>query len=142
MPAPPPDPAFLAITTVGLASTGNQLLFGSTSASSPAKQLGKVPSTARCAGGPASMQGPHPNLSYASLPLADLTSHPRYVSFQMQHFLGGGLAALQGGKAAEVLGEHATVRGEGHAAAAYQQVFQPSDLQPPSAAMQWGSSHE
>ncbi|KAF5825374.1 hypothetical protein DUNSADRAFT_11058 [Dunaliella salina] len=52
------------------------------------------------------------------------------------------MVGFHGSKAAEVLGEHATARGKGHAAAAYQQFFQPSDLQPPSAAMQWGSSHE
>eukprot|EP00983_Pelagomonas_calceolata_P001128 38979-Pelagomonas_calceolata.AAC.1 len=39
------------------------------------------------------MQGPHPNFSYASVPLAD----PRYVSFPDAALPGGGLAALQGG---------------------------------------------
>ncbi|KAF5837252.1 hypothetical protein DUNSADRAFT_4643 [Dunaliella salina] len=43
MPVAPPDPALLA----GLASTGSQHLFSSTSASSPAKQLSKASSIVR-----------------------------------------------------------------------------------------------
>jgi hypothetical protein len=96
--AAPPFPPIASAQPNFLTTLASGLGLMASSSSSPAKRLGKAPSTSRRAGGGAVMQEAEPNPDYAALPSSALDSHPLYAALPDTGVVASGaLAAFQQG---------------------------------------------